>query len=580
VGKYGNLGSAFDRIFRNTLNKALDDVDTDIQAQKKRVDDLIKGTPQPSEVVDARGGFPVLSGRLDDLSSSLAQIATNVKTLGAKGDGVTDDTVALQSAFDQKGRVYIPDGNYLVNTTSTVVLRISSDTEIIFSKNAKITLAPNSLDTVFIFHISNVDNVKIINPHIVGDKDTHTGSTGEWGHGINVEHATNVEIQNPRIEKCWGDGIYIGLSFGNTIVKQNENILISNPIIDGVRRNGISICSGKNVKIVKPILKNIRNGIAPMAGIDIEPEGTGTTAPVLENIVIDNPYTENNVYGILFAPELLKDTGKKVDVKILNHVDYLSDYGFKAWTLTGALKGLLEIIHPVWKNNKFNGASIQDYSVNGALIQITKPTIIDCNQVNTTDDYPDDSAIAVYRSTSDVGTQAIGNVQIVEETVIDTRNPVTTSAGVYFADDKGVGIQKCSYINPILLQTRNSGRTVLNGEVSFRDENRIMVGDNPYFDQEIAGYSLRSLYHNELATDIIIFALRDSVQSKSEITFEVRSGWPIRIVPSATTRIAPLATANGKYIESSTVGSSITIKKLSNTLWMITKMIGNWSVQP
>jgi peptidoglycan/xylan/chitin deacetylase (PgdA/CDA1 family) len=76
VGKYGTLGSAFDRIFRNTLNKALDDVDTDINAQKKRVDDLITGTPQPSEVVDARGGFPVLSGRLDDLSSSVAQSMT------------------------------------------------------------------------------------------------------------------------------------------------------------------------------------------------------------------------------------------------------------------------------------------------------------------------------------------------------------------------------------------------------------------------------------------------------------------------------------------------------------------------
>jgi hypothetical protein len=76
VGKYGTLGSAFDRIFRNTLNKALDDVDTDINAQKKRVDDLITGTPQPSEVVDARGGFPVLRDRLEDVTSSLAQIAT------------------------------------------------------------------------------------------------------------------------------------------------------------------------------------------------------------------------------------------------------------------------------------------------------------------------------------------------------------------------------------------------------------------------------------------------------------------------------------------------------------------------
>lgn len=75
MGKYGTLGSAFDRIFRNTLNKALDDVDTDIQAQKKRVDDLITKVPQPSEVVDSRGGFPVLGDRLNDLTTNLAQKA-------------------------------------------------------------------------------------------------------------------------------------------------------------------------------------------------------------------------------------------------------------------------------------------------------------------------------------------------------------------------------------------------------------------------------------------------------------------------------------------------------------------------
>jgi lysophospholipase L1-like esterase len=91
VGKYGTLGSAFDRIFRNTLNKALEDVDTDINAQKKRVDDLIKGTPQPSEVVDARGGFPVLSGRLNDLSSSVAQKANQADLTTA------NNTVALKA---------------------------------------------------------------------------------------------------------------------------------------------------------------------------------------------------------------------------------------------------------------------------------------------------------------------------------------------------------------------------------------------------------------------------------------------------------------------------------------------------
>jgi lysophospholipase L1-like esterase len=81
MGKYKTFGSRFDRVHRNDLNANFAAVEADINAQKNRVDELITGTPQPSEVVDARGGFPVLSGRLDDLSSSLAQSAMQALTL-------------------------------------------------------------------------------------------------------------------------------------------------------------------------------------------------------------------------------------------------------------------------------------------------------------------------------------------------------------------------------------------------------------------------------------------------------------------------------------------------------------------
>jgi hypothetical protein len=80
MGKYKTFGSRFDRVHRNDLNANFADIETDINAQKTRVDDLIIGTPQPSEVVDSRGGFPVLGDRLEDLSSSLAQKLT-------KGEG-------------------------------------------------------------------------------------------------------------------------------------------------------------------------------------------------------------------------------------------------------------------------------------------------------------------------------------------------------------------------------------------------------------------------------------------------------------------------------------------------------------
>ncbi|MDR6807031.1 hypothetical protein J2Y45_004635 [Dyadobacter sp. BE34] len=41
----------------------------------------------------------------------------NLKTLGAKGDGVTDDTRAIQAAIDQYGAIYVPQGWYRITET-------------------------------------------------------------------------------------------------------------------------------------------------------------------------------------------------------------------------------------------------------------------------------------------------------------------------------------------------------------------------------------------------------------------------------------------------------------------------------
>ena len=60
----------------------------------------------------------------------------NVKQLGAKGDGITDDTTSIQTAINKDSVIYFSEGTYLISSPLSV---LSAVKEIRLSQNAKIT---------------------------------------------------------------------------------------------------------------------------------------------------------------------------------------------------------------------------------------------------------------------------------------------------------------------------------------------------------------------------------------------------------------------------------------------------------
>lgn len=78
---------------------------------------------QDAEVIQARNGMSSLSSRLDEADKKInnTQRVINVKSLGAKGNGKTDDYQIIQDAIYEAERtnsnVYIPSGTYYVSQT-------------------------------------------------------------------------------------------------------------------------------------------------------------------------------------------------------------------------------------------------------------------------------------------------------------------------------------------------------------------------------------------------------------------------------------------------------------------------------
>ncbi|GHC58483.1 right-handed parallel beta-helix repeat-containing protein [Ulvibacter litoralis] len=268
--------------------------------------------------------------------------------------GDTDYTDVIQDVLDKHSTVEFPNFPILVNDKG---LRIRSNSKLYFQKESLLKLKSSAKVLYAILNIAKVENVSIYSPTIEGDRYRRVNpedKKGEWGMGIWIQESKNISVFNAKVTHCWGDGIYIG---GGRDIVPNDSIYIHRPIIDENRRNGISITSGKNIRIIEPVVSNSR-GKSPESGIDIEPNSNTST---LNNIYIERPKTFNNQnHGIVVAlTSLVGELDNHVNIEIVNHIDEYSTYGFtmadfrpKKDKEVKKLTGNVIIKNAIWKFNK------------------------------------------------------------------------------------------------------------------------------------------------------------------------------------------------------------------------------------
>lgn len=181
----------------------------------------------------------------------------SVKDFGAVGDGVTDDTAAIQAAIDALdsaggGSVFFPIGTYKLTSAlsivdsiqfigaskaATILYQTGTSGEHVLSGDATSSFSLKSITLQG--NASSGDGMKVVDTsgsvsHILVD-DVRVTAVG--GDGISLENPRNVKLNRVTVDNCASDGVYIDVNTGANAISFSDVYVNTNGgygiLIDG-----------------------------------------------------------------------------------------------------------------------------------------------------------------------------------------------------------------------------------------------------------------------------------------------------------------------------------------------------------
>lgn len=287
----------------------------------------------------------------------------NVLDYGAVGNGVADDSAAIQAAVASGKTVYFPDGNYLVATTVNVTTVAQS-----FYFDGTVIRAATMVAGDYVFYATGIDNLSFFTPKLV-TPPTQTAFVQLGGfiqlsncnfakvlngtfvsRGVGGDPTLISHLSTPGCDDLLIQGNYFAYSYGNACSAQDG-------VGDGVRGKRVRIVDNifsENVDTSVGLFTNCsdvivanntfnRTGNTPFyQGVHIDVAGA-TNVIIANNVIVGScfgirivtniVYTNNNILianniiknqvvgpsdvgcGIRFTPSSTYDTS----VKIINN---------------------------------------------------------------------------------------------------------------------------------------------------------------------------------------------------------------------------------------------------------------------
>jgi hypothetical protein len=235
-----------------------------------------------------------LSAQATTVQAKLRE-TVSVKDFGAVGNGVTDDTAAIQAAVNAAKKIYFPPGTYLINVVTLnannflfgdgVASIIKQSASVVGGSSGSLYAESGSSTTT-------IDNIVIRDLRVEANNIT-APVFEEHTHLISLNGVKNALIENVQFIGFRGDGLYIGSGISGSAERHNINVTVRNCFFDGINqqnRNGISVIDVDGINIINNVFVNLTRNDMPGA-IDFEPDGNAFH--IIRNLVVTGNVIRN-----------------------------------------------------------------------------------------------------------------------------------------------------------------------------------------------------------------------------------------------------------------------------------------------